>query len=87
MILDCGLRPGGAIKAYAPEGFRIDEIASGLGLSSSSYDPTGRLRLRPNRSFCQFLWTVRHRISRQAEFLRSKLKIEKLKIPNLFLPL
>ncbi|CAB1076316.1 hypothetical protein D1AOALGA4SA_4113 [Olavius algarvensis Delta 1 endosymbiont] len=55
MILDCGLRPGGAIKAYAPEGFRIDEIASGLGLSSSSYDPTGRLRLRPNRSFCQFL--------------------------------
>jgi len=25
-------------------------FASGLGLRSSSYDPTGRLRLRPDRS-------------------------------------
>jgi hypothetical protein len=27
-ILDCGLRPGGAIGAYAPEGFRIGGIAT-----------------------------------------------------------
>jgi len=29
-------------------------VASGLGLRSSSYDPTGRLRLRPDRSLCLY---------------------------------
>ncbi|CAB1083458.1 hypothetical protein D1AOALGA4SA_11021 [Olavius algarvensis Delta 1 endosymbiont] len=30
-------------------------IASGLGLRSSSYDPTGRLRLRPDTSLNHFI--------------------------------
>ncbi len=38
-IWDCGLRPGGGIRAYAPEGLRICGIASGFAFD---YDPTGR---------------------------------------------
>jgi len=34
--------------------WRRSGIASGLGLRSSSYDPTGRLWLRPDRSLSLF---------------------------------
>jgi len=48
------------------EDLRFVDIASGLRLRSTSYDPTGRLRLRPDRSLHLFL-------RRSKEYLKSSI--------------
>jgi len=51
-------------------------IASGLGLRSSSYDPTRR----PDTSLSRFKMDRSTKDSRQAEYLKSKIRIPKSKI-------
>jgi len=56
------------------------EIASALGLRSSSYDPTRRLRLRLDTLLNHFKMDRSTKSSRQAEYLQSKIRIPKSKI-------